>query len=160
MSRTVAAVWRASWRRPVADGGSLQQVLPPVVVGVRVQRLAGRRGEHVPLLHPQVTGKGSLASLLLLVQPEQLHEFLWDTDRALARLGLRSLGLLAGVDLLRAVPGLTAAPVAAAVLVAGPQAALPYADHTGIEVDATMPSVLPGQAPHSGPWILGLGVCG
>jgi hypothetical protein len=40
---------------PLADAGGLQQVLPPVVVGVGVERLASRRREHVPLLHPQVS---------------------------------------------------------------------------------------------------------
>jgi hypothetical protein len=64
--RCVAGVVKAALAHP----RSLQQVLPPVEVGVRVQGFADRRGEDVALLRPEVPSESALSALLLLVPTE------------------------------------------------------------------------------------------
>lgn len=66
---------------------------------------------------------------------EELYQLVGDTDGAPSGTGLGLLGLAADVDLLRAVTGLAAAGVAAAVLIAGPQPASVNDEDPQLEVD-------------------------
>lgn len=80
----------------VPDACRLQELLPLVVVRVRVQGLAGGRGEYVPLLRPQVTRAGPFAGLVLAVRRRSWSSSSGTPYRALAGSGLRALRLPAG----------------------------------------------------------------
>src|SRR5689334_8690467 len=97
----------------IGGAWGLERCLTLVVVRVRVQGLAGGRGEDVPLLRPQVACESALAGLFLLVLAQELEQLVGGADGALAGAGLRVLGLATGVDLLGAVAGLAPAAVAA-----------------------------------------------
>jgi len=120
-SRGVASVMQSTGPK----AGGFQQFLPLVVVGVGVERFAGRRGRDIAPLHSQVAGEAALAVLLLAVLEEELHQLVGDADGPTSGAGLGVLGLPPDVDLLRAVPGLAPAAVAASVLAPGPRSAPP-----------------------------------
>ena len=118
----------------LAQAGLFEQALPLVVVGVRVERLAGRGGEHPAFLVPLLPCLLPFPILLGLVRAEQLDELGRQPDRAAARPGLNPAGGRAGADTLRASSRGPAAAAAAAVLVLGPQPRTADAQDAVIEV--------------------------